>query len=90
MSKSRKKLGRDPFEDTKDAGRSSSVEKLIRGKPRREGSAREVVLSVRLTPASLKQLDRVNEQLVKRGRPAMSRDDLIRVAITLLSADDIT
>jgi hypothetical protein len=90
VSSRRKKLGRDPFEDAKAAGRSSSVEKLIRGNPRREGSAREVEVTVRLTPANLKQLDRVNEQLVKRGRQAMSRDDLIRVAITLLSADDIT
>ena len=90
MSSRRKKLGRDPFEENKDAKPSSTVEKLIRGKPRRTGTAREVEVAVRLTPANLKQLDRVNEQLVKRGRPGMTRDELIRVAITLLSADDIT
>jgi len=86
----RKKLGRDPFEDAKLEKESSTVEKLIRGKPAPRGGPREVEVAVKLTPANLKQLERVNAQLVKRGRPAMSRDELIRVAITLLSADDIT
>jgi hypothetical protein len=90
VSSRRKKLGRDPFEGDKDAKQSSTVEKLIRGKPKGQVVAREVELAVRLTPANLKHLDRVNEQLAKRGRPAMTRDELIRIAITLLSADDIT
>jgi len=90
VSSRRKKLGRDPFDDHKDVQESSTVEKLIRGKPQRQGTAREVEVTMRLTPANLKQLDRVNEQLVGRGRPAMTRDELVRIAITLLSADDIT
>jgi len=90
VSSPKKKLGRDPFEGNKDAKPSSTVEKLIRGKPKERVSAREVEVAVRLTPANLKHMDRVNEQLVKRGRPAMKRDELIRIAITLLSADDIT
>ena len=90
MSSRRKKLGRDPFDDHKGAQQSSTVKKLIRGNPKGAGVAREVEVAVRLTPANLKQLDRVNQQLVKRGRPGLTRDELIRIAITLLSADDIT
>lgn len=89
MSDRRKKsLGRDPFADDRD-GSSGTVERLIKGGKGTRGAAREVTVRVKLTPANLKHLDGVLEKLSARGRPGMSRDELIRVAITLLSPDDI-
>jgi Arc/MetJ-type ribon-helix-helix transcriptional regulator len=43
---------------------------------------------VRLTPSSLKHLDQVKERLRRRGRE-VSRDELIRIAITLLTEEDV-
>ena len=50
---------------------------------------KEIEVGVRLTPASLKHLDRLSERLRARGRN-VSRDELIRIAITLLTEDDVT
>ncbi|HEX5132811.1 MAG TPA: hypothetical protein VFX92_10020 [Candidatus Krumholzibacteria bacterium] len=85
----RKSLGRDPFDDAKEATESSTVKKLIRGKSPLAPDAREVEVAIRLTPGALKHLDRIREQLAARGRK-MTRDEIIRVAITLLAAEDIT
>lgn len=90
MAKKKKSLGRDPFEDEKQSQNSGSVEKLIKGKGLRNGpEAREVQVSVKLTPSNLKHLDSIRMQLAERGRGDLTRDDLIRIAITLLSAEDI-
>lgn len=90
MAKKKKSLGRDPFEDTKQDQSSGSVGKLIKGKGLQSApEAREVLVSVRLTPSNLKHLDAVRMQLVERGKGDLTRDDLIRIAITLLSAEDI-
>ena len=88
-SRKKRSLGRDPF-DEKESRPSRTVERLIRARPAPKGSAKEVEVTVKLTPSNLKQLDRVRAQLAERGRPDITRDDLIRIAITLLSADDIT
>lgn len=88
-NRKKRSLGRDPFE-RKESRQSRTVERLIRARPSPSGAAREVEVTVKLTPANLKQLDRIREQLSERGRPEITRDDLIRIAITLLSADDIT
>jgi hypothetical protein len=85
----RKSLGRDPFEDVKESAESSTVKKLIRGKSPLMPDAREVEVTVRLTPATLKHIDQVRARLEARGR-RISRDELIRIAITLLSPDDVT
>ncbi len=91
MSGRRKKsLGRDPFaDDAPRADGEGAVRRLIRGAGA-AGRAREVEVTVRLTPATLKHLERVREALAARGRTDVTRDDLIRIAITLLSADDVT
>jgi hypothetical protein len=81
-------MGRDPFEDKKGDRASDSVGKLIRGRSALSPDAREVEVRVRLTPATLKHLDALRERLVARGRD-VSRDELIRIAITLLSAEDV-
>ncbi len=90
MSDRRKKsLGRDPFADDRDGVASGAVKRLIQGKAGGRSAAREVSVTVKLTPANLKHLDAVREKLAARGREGMTRDELIRVAITLLSPDDI-
>jgi hypothetical protein len=90
VSKKKKSLGRDPFEDAKQNQTSGSVEKLIKGKgPQGGPEAKEVQVNVKLTPSNLKHLDTIRMQLAQRGRGDLTRDDLIRIAITLLSAEDI-
>jgi len=82
----KKSMGRDPFEDSKEDRRSESVGKLLRGGP----GAKEVEVTVRLSLSNLRHLDAIRARLAERGRAEVSRNDLIRIAITLLSADDVT
>jgi hypothetical protein len=84
----KRSLGRDPFEDDKNDRASDTVSKLIRGKSPLAPDAREVPVTVKLTPATMKHLDVLREKLAARGRD-MTRDELIRIAITLLKAEDI-
>ena len=85
----RKKIGRDPFEDRHNERESDTVSRLIRGRSPLSPDAREVPVTVKLTPATMKHLDAIRERLAARGRE-ISRDELIRIAITLLSAEDVT
>jgi hypothetical protein len=90
VAKKKKSLGRDPFEDLKENSTSNSVEKLIKRKsPWKDPGAKEVSVNVKLTPSNIKHLDSIRAELVKLGKEDVSRNDLIRIAITLLSADDI-
>ena len=90
MAKKKKSLGRDPFDDKKQRLASNSVEKLIKGKGLTGGpGAREVLVNVKLTPSNLKHLDTIRVQLADRGKGSYSRNDLIRIAIELLSDKDI-
>ncbi len=90
MEKKKKSLGRDPFEDVKQRQSSKSVEKLIKGKiGRKQPEIKEVQVNVSLTPSNLKHIDKIREELAGQGRKGFSRNDLIRIAITLLSTDDI-
>jgi hypothetical protein len=85
----RRSLGRDPFEDANESSESGSVKKLIRGKSPLQPDPREVELRVKLTPANLKHLDQVQTRVAARGR-SVSRDELIRIAIALLTAEDVS
>ncbi len=89
MAKKKQSLGRDPFEDSNEDDSPGSVEKLIKGRAPGAPEAREVSVSVKLTPANIKHLDAVRRELTARGRGEISSNDLIRIAITLLSADDV-
>jgi dihydroorotate dehydrogenase len=90
VAKKRKSLGRDPFEDLKEKSSSSSVEKMIKNKSHyRTPEAKEVPVNIKLTPSNIKHLDDIRAKLAKRRKGSLSRNDLIRIAITLLSADDI-
>jgi hypothetical protein len=84
----KKSMGRDPFEGAGDARESDTVARLIRGRSPLSPDAREVSVVVRLTPATLKHLDAVRALLAERGRE-ISRDELIRIAITLLAPEDV-
>ncbi len=84
----KRSIGRDPFEDANENRPSRTVERLIRGKVRMTSDVKEIEVGVRLTPSSLKHLDKVRERLKARGRD-VSRDELIRIAITLLTEDDV-
>lgn len=81
-------MGRDPFEDEKAVRESDTVSKLIRGRSPLAPDAKEVEVVVRLTPATMKHLDAVRARLSERGRE-VSRDELIRIAITLLAPEDV-
>lgn len=81
-------MGRDPFDDKKNTRESETVSRLIKGKSPLAPDAREVEVKLRLTPATMKHLDLVRERLAARGRE-ISRDELVRIAITLLSAEDV-
>jgi hypothetical protein len=90
VAKKKKSLGRDPFDDAKQEPASHSVEKLIKGKGLKGGAeAKEVPVTVRLTPSNIKHLDAIRARLADLGRGEISRDDLIRIAIMLLSVEDI-
>jgi len=87
-SNKKKSLGRDPFEDEKEQRPAGTVEKLIKGRAQAP-EAREVSVTVRLTPSNLKHLDGIRTELAARGKRGVSRNELIRIAISLLTADDI-
>jgi hypothetical protein len=90
VAKNKKSLGRDPFDDDKQQPSSDSVEKLIKGKGLKNGpEAKEVLVNVKLTPSNMKHLDAIRAELARLGKGEYSRNDLIRIAITLLSAEDI-
>ena len=50
--------------------------------------AKEVEVQVKLTPSNIKHLDAIRAELEKMNKGGLTRDELIRVAITLLSAED--
>lgn len=89
MAKKKSSLGRDPFEGDDVSAPSNSVEKLMKGRPAPTPEAREVSVNVRLTPASIKHLDSIRRELAAAGRGDYTRNDLIRIAIALLSAGDV-
>jgi hypothetical protein len=82
-------MGRDPFDEKAATPESDTVSRLIRGRSPLAPDPREVPVTVRLTPATLKHIDALQRRLAERGRE-ISRDELIRIAITLLSAEDVT
>jgi len=85
----KKRIRRDPFDEKQGANEPGTVARLIRGRSPLSPDAREVPVTVRLTPATLKHLDELHRRLAARGRE-VSRDELIRIAVTLLKAEDVT
>jgi hypothetical protein len=82
-------LGHDVFGGKPDKRRSGTLKKILEGKQYREkAAAKEVEVQVKLTPSNIKQLDAIRAELEKLGKGGLTRDEMIRVAIMLLSAED--
>ncbi|UCG53493.1 MAG: hypothetical protein JSW58_08045 [Candidatus Latescibacterota bacterium] len=89
MSNRKRSLGRDVFDKTSERKESGALKKILEGKRFKEtAAAKEVEVQIKLTPSNIKQLDAIRAQLEKNGKGRFTRNDLIRVAITLLSAED--
>jgi hypothetical protein len=90
VSQKKKSLGRNPFAGHADKKTSGALKQLIQGKGLKGGSdTKEVDVTVKLTPANLKQLDAVRQRLAESGKGVYTRDQLIRIAIALLSSEDV-
>ena len=101
MPRRKRSLGRDVFEKKPQSVESEALKKIIEGRdrqgearearparPARPARTRQIDVTVKLSPADLKHLDRLLGELEKRGRGDLTRNDLIRIGISLLSADD--
>lgn len=89
MGERKRSLGRDVFETTSDDKKSGTIKKILEGKRfKPKAAAREVEVKVKLTPSNIKHLDAIRAELEKKGKGPLTRNDLIRVAITLLTAED--
>lgn len=87
--KKKKSLGRDVFERPADKASGQALRKILSGRRvADEASVREIEVRVKLTPSNLKHLDAIRARLESEGKGRFSRNDLIRVAIALLSAED--
>ena len=90
--KRKQSLGQDVFGGEKKKGASGSLRRILGGKrPKPAKPAKkkdEIEVSVTLTPNDIKHLDDVQAELEKMGRGRLNRTTLIRVAISLLSAED--
>lgn len=86
--KRKKTLGRDVFVGRSDK-ESGTIGKILQGRRYHEDARiKEIEVRVKLTPSNLKHLDALKTSLESKGKGRFSRNDLIRVAIALLSADD--
>jgi hypothetical protein len=88
-AKRKKSLGRDVFDRPSDKAGAGALEKVLTGRgPRAQPSAKEIEVKIKLTPSNLKHLDAIRSRLNSEGKGRLSRNDLIRVAIALLSTED--
>lgn len=89
MSRKRKSLGRDPFEKPADKPQSKALRELISGKSASaKTEPKEVKVQVSLTPSNIRQLDDLRKKLSESGKGEFSRNQLIKIAIALLSLED--
>lgn len=87
--KKKKSLGRDVFQRPVEKGGGGTLGKIMSGRAGPGGaSVKEIDVRVKLTPSNLKQLDAIGARLEAEGKGKFSRNDLIRVAIALLSSED--
>lgn len=90
MDRKKRSLGRDVFGETRRKPKSQTVRRMLEKKaPPKPAEAKEVSVTVRLTPSNIKHLDALIKTLEKNGKGKFSRNELIRVAIALLSAGDL-
>jgi hypothetical protein len=48
-----------------------------------------VLVNVKLTPSNIKHIDAIRSRLAEQGKGSYTRNDLIRIAITLLTEEDV-
>ena len=89
MDKRKRSLGRDVFSKASEGGESKAVRKMLQDNAARgPRGTKEVEVAVKLTPSNIRHLDNLVAELQKRNKGRFTRDELIRVAITLLSVGD--
>jgi len=88
VPKKKRSLGRDVFGEASKT-KSEAVRKMLENDvPKGPPDAKQIDVKVRLTPSNIKHLDALVAELEKAGKGRFSRNELIRVAITLLSVGD--
>jgi len=88
VDKKKRSLGRDAFSE-KNKTESKTVRNMLESNVHKTPSeAKHIDVTVKLTPSNLKQLDALITELEKVGKGRFTRNELIRVAITLLSVGD--
>ena len=87
-AKKKRSLGRDVFDRPSEKSGAGTLRKILAGRQRSEAAIKEIEVRIKLTPSNLKQLDAIRARLESEGKGRFSRNDLIRVAIALLSAED--
>lgn len=89
MDKKKRSLGRDVFSDGNDKTSSQAIRKMLaKTTGKAQPDAKQIEMTVTLTPSNIKHLEALIAELERTGKGRFSRNDLIRVAITLLSAGD--
>jgi hypothetical protein len=89
VDKKKPSLGRDVFDGPGDRTRSEAVKKILQNRVQKApASAKEVEVKVSLTPSNIRHLETLLRELERAGKGQFTRDELIRVAITLLSVSD--
>ena len=89
MNKKKPSLGRDVFGGDKHETRSQVVKRMLENNALRgPAGTKEIPVTVKLTPSNLKHLDVLRSALHKEGKGKFTRNELIRIAITLLSVGD--
>jgi hypothetical protein len=87
--KKKKSLGRDVFEEPADKENSNALKELIVGKGLRASSdTKQIPVNIKLTPSNIRHLERLQKQLAESGKGTFTRNQLIRIAITLLNLED--
>jgi len=87
VAKKKPSLGRDPFSTT-NKPQSGAVRKMLDDNTSKQADTKQIDVAIKLTPSSLKHLDGLIVELEKAGKGRYTRNELIRVAITLLSEGD--
>jgi len=88
VPRKKRSLGRDVFGE-RGRTESEAVRKMLENDvPKGAPDAKQIDVTVQLTPSNIKHLDRLVAELEKAGKGRFSRNELIRVAITLLSVGD--
>ena len=89
MDKPKKSFGRDAFGTKPGEKKSQALKKILEGTSYKEAAtAKELEVKIKLTPSNIKHLDILRVELEKAGKGRFTRNELIRIAVTLLATGD--